>query len=119
MAVLTPDGSGRVDRWHEYAYPPGMIFVNERLANLLLHKLPQVTAAERWADIAWKLVSRGIMVVGFAGLIWRHWWAPILGFVIGFMLFRAALKTAADVVARAVKDHPALLIELMEAGVVR
>jgi cytochrome c biogenesis protein CcdA len=93
--------------------------VNERLANAVLHHLPQINPGIRAADKFWKAVGPLVLVGGFVALIWWPWWTPIVGFVLASLIYRSALKSAADFVADAAKADPALCQSLEAAGVIR
>ena len=120
MAQLTPNTAGQIDRWHSYPAGNGKsIAVNERLANAILHRLPGIASGVKAADKFWKLVASLVFIGGFVALIWLPWWTPIVGFAVSMVLYRSALKSAADFVAQAAIKNPDLLRLLAEGGVVR
>jgi hypothetical protein len=70
------------------------------------------------AMIFWRFTGVAIMLLGIALAFLWHWWACILGLVIGAMVFRANSRSAVDFVIQSLRDNPNALNYFNSLGVI-
>lgn len=73
----------------------------------------------RWSTKLFSALAAVSFFGGFVALLWCPWWTPIIGSIIGYILFKSSKQSCADFVRDIVRQNPTERDRFLAAGIVR